>query len=247
MTNALSLEFAAHRFPALIKLPATVFDAITALGIQSLNRRLVQQYQKPTGWLGRIIGQAMNCEHQPVTAWTLDRLNIGLSDSVLDIGCGAGMALSRARQYAKQGKVHGIDFSATMVEEAQRRNRNNAVTVQQADVCSQLPFAANSFDRVYSIETLYFWSAPQKGFAEILRVLRPGGRFAIALEYTIEGGHEELGKQAQIAIHSRESVLALFAGAGFTNMQGCYDAATHCLYVEGAKPLDSAAEATLCA
>jgi SAM-dependent methyltransferase len=51
--------------------------------------------------------------------------------------------------------------------------------VLRADV-SALPFEDGSFDRAYSVNSVFFWPDPDAAFAEIYRVLRPGGLAVIA-------------------------------------------------------------------
>jgi SAM-dependent methyltransferase len=77
-----------------------------------------------------------------------------------------------------------VDFSPEMVREAERHFRleiaNGRLRVQLGDIAA-LPFASATFDRVFTINTIYFWPNTLEGLEEIRRVLKPGGLAVIAL------------------------------------------------------------------
>jgi arsenite methyltransferase len=76
----------------------------------------------------------------------------------------------------------GVEISETMLRRARRRFRpqiaGGHVDLRARDVTS-LPFADASFDRVLSVNTIYFWSDAATGLGEVLRVLRPEGRLVL--------------------------------------------------------------------
>ncbi len=51
-------------------------------------RRLLEQWRRPTGWLGRLVVRAMNVSHSGVAGWALTHVVVGTRDAVLDVGCG---------------------------------------------------------------------------------------------------------------------------------------------------------------
>lgn len=89
---------------------------------------------------------------------------------LLDVGCGTGYHL--ARLAAKGFTVAGVDGSADMLDRA--RALNPQADLRQADV-EALPFPADSFDTVLSIEVLRYLPDLRGCLAEMARVLRPGG------------------------------------------------------------------------
>ena len=96
-------------------------------------------------------------------------------ERVLEVGCGTGSDLL---QFAKHGALaFGIDVTPQHVKLARQR-LNGAGQVTFGDATS-IPFAANTFDYVYSHGVLHHIDQPQRVVQEILRVLRPGGRFNI--------------------------------------------------------------------
>ena len=96
-------------------------------------------------------------------------------ERALDIGTGTGTgALLIAREFP-QARVRGVDISERMVREAQSKiglDPEGRVAFRVADAAS-LPYEAESFDLVAQLNTPPF-------FAEMRRVLRPGGHAIVA-------------------------------------------------------------------
>ncbi|KAA6459199.1 methyltransferase domain-containing protein [Acidobacteria bacterium AB60] len=98
-------------------------------------------------------------------------------ERILDLGCGDGQLTVRL---AGMGAlVTGVDASADMVAAA----RGRGVAAEHAPA-ENLPFAAGSFDAVFSNAVLHWVRGQDQMMAEVRRVLRPGGRFVAEM-----GGH----------------------------------------------------------
>jgi len=99
--------------------------------------------------------------------------------SVLDLACGPG-TLSLLIQH-EVDEVHGVDFSPGMLDcfnrEITQRGITNISTYHMDG--QNLDFADNSFDWAFSIFGLMFFPDRAKGFGEILRTLKSGGRVAV--------------------------------------------------------------------
>jgi len=81
-------------------------------------------------------------------------------------------------------KYTGCDFSEIMVDEAHKQNENFITSGQavflKADA-NELPFEPETFDKVFSVNTIYFWDSPKIVLAEIWRVLKPKGQITISV------------------------------------------------------------------
>jgi SAM-dependent methyltransferase len=113
--------------------------------------------------------------------WLLGRLAPG--ERVLDLGSGAGTdSLVAAQMVGERGRVTGIDMTPEMVAKA----RSAAATMQVENVhfvedeAERLPFPGESFDVVISNGVIDLIPDKDAVFAELLRVLRPGGRMQIS-------------------------------------------------------------------
>jgi ubiquinone/menaquinone biosynthesis C-methylase UbiE len=104
--------------------------------------------------------------------------------AVLDIATGPGEpALTIATLVGPGGRVFGIDPAPEMVEAARRAADSLGFRNARFDVASadRLPFPAASFDAVVSRFGVMFFPSPVDAVREMLRVLRPGGRLALAV------------------------------------------------------------------
>ena len=116
----------------------------------------------------------------------LERLAAREGETVLEIGFGSGHCLTRiAEATGPEGKTHGIDISTGMLAVARktlaRSGLADRVCLSLGDA-ARLPYTENVFDAVfmtYALELFDTGEIPDV-LEEIRRVLRPGGRLAVA-------------------------------------------------------------------
>lgn len=109
----------------------------------------------------------------------LDRACVGHGTRVLDVAAGPGtLSLTAARRGCQ---VTAVDFASGMLSRLRASAARAGLRVETQVADGQaLPFLPASYDAAFSMFGLIFFPDRQKGFAEMLRVLAPGGVGAIA-------------------------------------------------------------------
>jgi len=103
-------------------------------------------------------------------------------ERVLDIGCGAGIdTLLAARAVGSHGRVVGLDMTPAMLDRARGHIAEaGADNIELREgLMEALPFPDESFDVIVSNGVLNLSTRKSRALAEMLRVLRPGGRVAL--------------------------------------------------------------------
>ena len=116
---------------------------------------------------------------QRITPHLMEAAAVGTEDRVLDVGCGCGLTTRSAARAASGGSVLGIDLSAAMLQEAERRARAEGLTnvrFEQGDAQVHT-FSPADFDLATSRFGVMFFEDPVVAFANIASAIRPGGRF----------------------------------------------------------------------
>jgi arsenite methyltransferase len=142
-------------------------------------RFVAQQLSHPKGIMRGLISFLMNRHNARMNSFTLRELRLQATDHVLEVGFGGGPTLPFL--LSATAYVAAIDRSADIIAWANRRFckeiEAGKAHFRQAQV-EALPFRAAEFDKVCTVNTVYFWKSLQSGCSEIYRVLT-GGRAAI--------------------------------------------------------------------
>lgn len=102
----------------------------------------------------------------------------GATLSVLDLGCGTGLCGPCLRPLA--ARLVGVDLSARMLDKARERGLYDALDC--AELTAWLAACDDSFDLVLAADVFVYLGDLSAVFADVRRVLRPGGRFAFSVE-----------------------------------------------------------------
>lgn len=107
---------------------------------------------------------------------------------VLEVGCGAGQGSMWVA--ARGGRATGIDLSPGMLEAAREAVGKSGLSVELVEAdARELPFSDGSFDVAFTaFGAIPFVPDPERVFAEVSRVLRPGGRWVFATSHPMRWG-----------------------------------------------------------
>jgi SAM-dependent methyltransferase len=185
---------------------------------QRLERALRSQFQRPTGLWGRAAGALMahRSSNRKRNAWAVSLLDVQRDDRVLEIGFGPGIAIKELSARASEGYVCGLDHSAVMVQQAARRNaaavRRGQVDLRLGSV-DELPDFDAPFDKVLAVNVTLFWDSPAELLGNLRRVLRVGGRIALAFQPRGPGATDE------VATTTGHELVAALRDAGFSQVR----------------------------
>jgi ubiquinone/menaquinone biosynthesis C-methylase UbiE len=174
-------------------------------------------------------------------------LHIRGDEKVLDVGCGLGKMTIGVAKHLTTGKVIGVDIwdkmeilgnsSNRAYENAKIEGAVDKVEFRTGNVLS-LPFPDDSFDLVTSssvINNLHNYADKTKALAEILRVLRPSGKFFMAEPLRNLRGFFTFSPFAFFELLPKNRWTALLDNAKFSNLNYIYQNGIGMFLVE--KPL----------
>ncbi len=148
-----------------------------------ITKTLSSQASNPHGVLGWVIAWLMPL----LSDWFCGDLarvaDLRSEDDVLDVACGAGVFLHKRASHVRH--IAGIDQSEIQVRMARRRNRvriaAGTAEIVRGDAAA-LPWGDERFSAV-TCNCINCFTEPERSLLEMYRVLRPGGRVALAVEY----------------------------------------------------------------
>ncbi|RMZ58544.1 class I SAM-dependent methyltransferase [Chryseobacterium nematophagum] len=141
---------------------------------------LAQNLANPQGEKGKEIGEIMNATNIGMTLESIQALLIEDEEHILEIGHGNAGHVENILNKAQGIKYTGIDISTTMHNEAKRLNKefeNKADFVLYDG--QKFPFENQKFNKIFTVNTVYFWKEPVAFLNEIYRVLKDNGTFVL--------------------------------------------------------------------
>jgi ubiquinone/menaquinone biosynthesis C-methylase UbiE len=100
------------------------------------------------------------------------------NQSILDVGCGFGGAAALIAKSFK-ARVTGIDVLEKHLDIAREKQCSEQVQIMFGNAMD-MPFEANTFDRIYNVESAFHYQDKNQFVSEAFRVLKPGGKFVVA-------------------------------------------------------------------
>ena len=147
--------------------------------------RLARQLGHPSGIHGQVIARSLNKGNHHAVLAAVAASEVQAGESAADLGFGGGVGLrALLDEVGTRGHVHGVEISETMLEGARRRfSRDIAggrLVLSPGDLTA-LPLTDGSLDAAITTNTVYFVEDLPRAFAEIARVVRPGGRVVVGI------------------------------------------------------------------
>jgi SAM-dependent methyltransferase/alkylhydroperoxidase family enzyme len=184
--------------------------------------------QVDEGWGRRAVEFAALCEPTSCREYVAmhHRLGVGARDRLLDVACGAGLAVELAG--LRGARCAGIDASPRLLAVAQDRSPDADLRVGDMNA---LPWEDESFDVVTSFRGI--WNTTPQAVAEVHRVLVPGGRVGISVWGHIKASpgawalaplalatpSKVQNQAAMVALGRPGAGEALLESAGFTDIE----------------------------
>lgn len=138
------------------------------------------RYIYPKHWISDQRFRAGNLSHYQYQEITLASLDCFDGCSLLECGCGSGELLARLRRRYADIQLFGIDLGHHSLvwakEEGPCKHKEKSAHFIEGDVTA-MPLASNLFDRVLCSSVLWYVLEPYLAIQEMIRVLKPGGRF----------------------------------------------------------------------
>jgi ubiquinone/menaquinone biosynthesis C-methylase UbiE len=142
------------------------------------DKNLQQEFNQ---WAAAGRGDEMESHHSDITDQTIALMQIKPTDRILDLGCGTGWASRRLARIAAAGEVTGIDVADEMLRRAEQASQGIRNVRYLWGSAENIPAADNSFDKVLSVESFYYYADQGKALDELRRVMAPGSRLFILI------------------------------------------------------------------
>jgi ubiquinone/menaquinone biosynthesis C-methylase UbiE len=181
-------------------------------------KNIAKQLGCPEGEHGIKTGEMMHTNNIGMTSAAIDALNLQNGETVLEIGHGNGGHIAQLLSKAENLNYFGADISVTIIAEAEKINQDfiakGKVHFKLTDGNS-LPFDNHQFDKISTVNTIYFWTNPVEYLNEIKRALKPNG--ILALCFADKNFMQNLPFTAYgFTLYEVEKVKRLLEEAGFT-------------------------------
>ena len=116
--------------------------------------------------------------------WAVKQLDVRTDDTILEIGCGDGSALSQISTRLRSGRVVGVDRSELAIRAARRRNaaglEKSTVHLVQSELADLE--LREKFAKIFAINVNVFWHRPKKELVVVNQLLLPGGLLSLMFE-----------------------------------------------------------------
>ena len=183
-----------------------------------MNEKVVETFDE---WAGNGRDKGMEEGHGDVVRQVIDKLGIKPGEKILDLGCGNGWATRLLAKTHAGVQSIGVDASPKMIARAEELHSYTIRARYEHGSFEALDFKDGEFDRLFSMEALYYASDLEKSLAEAFRVLKPGGHASVIVDFYKESpATANWGDAMGLDLHylGEQDWKAAFEQAGFTGI-----------------------------
>ena len=144
---------------------------------------IAKQLRRPNGEYAVQVAENMNQGNRLINEITIEAQGLKSGDNQLEIGMGNGFFVKDILSVTNAIKYTGCDYSDSMVQQASILNKefiDKGFVKFFLSNAENLPFKNETFNKVFTINTIYFWEDQKLILSEIHRVLKPEGKLLIA-------------------------------------------------------------------
>ncbi len=144
------------------------------------NQKVTETFDK---WADEGRDKGLEDNHGDVVCQVIEKMQLAPGEKVLDLGCGNGWATRLIAQANAGVQAVGVDSSPKMIARADELHSFTIRSRYDFGSIEALDFKDEEFERVFSMEALYYVEDLEKTLAEACRVLKPGGKAEILVDY----------------------------------------------------------------
>lgn len=150
------------------------------------DQTIVDQAQRPSGFLGRIMGEVMAATNRPRNMWLLDQLDIQPVQKGFEFGFGIGETLTGFLDRSEGSSAIGVDWSQSMIDAAARRNstsiEDGRLRLQCGDVTGPAIKIDGLFDRIWCSNVIQMIEDRPALFSRLRANLASDGLLALCFQ-----------------------------------------------------------------
>jgi SAM-dependent methyltransferase len=188
-------------------------------------KKKLPQHALPRGFAGRITALLMEKFHKTIYENVSKALDLKPEDDLLEVACGNGYFLKKYASHVHS--VAGLDLSELMVKLAKKKHKDRVAAGTGEFVqgeAAQLPWKDNRFSIVITMGSFVGFPKPLDSLKEMCRVLRPGGRAVVSIEWNAEDGldHAKEVKKLGLSLWREDDIRSMMKEAGFSDVSFTY-------------------------
>ncbi len=148
--------------------------------------QIVDQARRPSGLLGRMMGEVMAVTNRPRNRWLMDQLDVQPGMSGLEFGFGNGESLTAFLERSVGGRAIGVDWSQSMIDTAAKRNKEEVASgrlrLELGNIADPAMTIKGPLDRIWSSNVIQMIDDRPSLFNRLRGALSENGLLAICFQ-----------------------------------------------------------------